>query len=70
MTLDQLIVFKEISKQGTLRRAAEILKRSQPAVSTALKNLEADIEEIMKKIKAKEKVKKMKIETFRMNMEI
>jgi DNA-binding transcriptional LysR family regulator len=43
MTLDQLIVFKEISKQGTLRRAAEILKRSQPAISTALKNLEADI---------------------------
>jgi|GEM_PF-1991013 len=40
MTLDQLIVFKEISKAGTLRGAAEILKRSQPAISSSLKNLE------------------------------
>ncbi|MEO5666684.1 MAG: LysR family transcriptional regulator [Bdellovibrionota bacterium] len=43
MTLDQILVFKEISKQGTLRAAAGILNRSQPAVSTALKNLEEQV---------------------------
>jgi len=43
MTIDQLIVFKEISKQGAWRAAAEVLKLSQPALSTSLKRLEEDL---------------------------
>ncbi len=43
MTLDQILVFKEITKSGTLRAAAQALRRSQPAVSAALKNLEQDL---------------------------
>jgi len=43
MNLDQLLVFKTIADKGTLRAAAEILGRTQPAISAALKQLESHL---------------------------
>lgn len=43
MNIDQLIVFKEIAERGTLRAAAAAIKRTQPAVSASLKQLEAHL---------------------------
>lgn len=43
MNIEQVIVFNEIIKQGTMRSAAESLHKSQPALSIALKNLEEEL---------------------------
>lgn len=44
MTLDQLDVILTIVETGSFRAAAEKLNRSQPALSTAVKNLETEFE--------------------------
>lgn len=40
MTLDQLEVMEAVVEKGSFRAAAEVLNRSQPALSAAIKNLE------------------------------
>lgn len=44
MTLDQLDVILAIVETGSFRAAAEKLNRSQPALSTAVKNLESEFD--------------------------
>ncbi len=43
MTFEQLRVLHAIVSEGTFRRAAETLFKSQPALSTMMKNLEAEV---------------------------
>lgn len=43
MNTDQLVVFTTISEKGTLRAAAEVLRRTQPAISASLKQLESQV---------------------------
>lgn len=43
MNLQQLAVFREIMKTGSVSQAARNLHRTQPAVSASLKTLEADL---------------------------
>lgn len=42
MTLEQLRVLDAIVTQGSFRKAAEVLYKSQPALSQAMKSLEED----------------------------
>lgn len=43
MNLQQLAIFREIMKSGSISQAARNLHRTQPAVSASLKTLEADL---------------------------
>lgn len=43
MTLDQLQIFVNIVKKGSLHGAAKALHRTQPTLSTSIKNLEAEL---------------------------
>lgn len=43
MTLDQLQIFKAIAEQGGLHAASKVLNRTQPTLSTGIKNLEAEL---------------------------
>lgn len=43
MTLDQLKMLQAIVEGGSLRAAAEILHRTQPTISVAIKNLEEEL---------------------------
>ncbi len=43
MTLDQLEIFKAIAEQGGLHAASKVLNRTQPTLSTGIKNLEEEL---------------------------
>ena len=43
MTLDQLETFVAIAKEGGLRAAAKVLHKTQPTLSSGIKNLEEEI---------------------------
>lgn len=43
MDLSQIAVFKAIVEEGSLRKAAQTLHKTQPALSVSLKNLELDL---------------------------
>lgn len=43
MTLDQLIVLKAVVQSGSFKAAAEVLHKTQPALSVAIKKLEEEI---------------------------
>jgi DNA-binding transcriptional LysR family regulator len=43
LTLDQLLCFDAVIMEGSFQAAADKLRRSQPSVSTAVKNLEAQL---------------------------
>jgi len=45
MNIQQLKVFREVMKSGSLNRAAKNLHRSQPAISASLKGLKNSIVE-------------------------
>lgn len=44
MTLDQMEAIEAVVKKGSFRAAAEALNRSQPALSTTIKNLEEEFD--------------------------
>ena len=44
MTLDQLLAFNAVASRGTFAAAAKALKKSQPAISKLVQNLEAELE--------------------------
>ena len=43
MTLDQLETFIAIAEQGGLRAASKVLNKTQPTLSTGMKNLEEEL---------------------------
>lgn len=43
VTIRQLVTFREVMRSGSISRAAEVLHRTQPAVSTAIGNLEREL---------------------------
>lgn len=43
MTLEQLIVLKAVVQSGSFKAAAEVLHKTQPALSVSIKKLEEEL---------------------------